>query len=45
MKISDTLGEVLKNNQEKFFPMDLPDNVNAKRVNPDEQFQVFNKLD
>jgi len=43
MKINDALDEVLKNNQEKFFPMSLPDNVTAKRVNSDELFQVFNK--
>jgi len=43
MKINDTLDEVLKSNQEKFFPMSLPDNVTARRVNSDELFHVFNK--
>jgi len=43
MKINDALDEVLKNNQEKFFPMSLPDNVTARQVNSDELFQVFNK--
>jgi len=43
LNINDELDEVITESREKFFPMNLPENITARCVGSKELFDVYNK--